>query len=116
MRRTRRDDGAMSVELVAFVPILAIVTLLLVQGFIALSSVSSIENAARDGARAASLGRDAGQAVRAQLPDRLILDDVSRYPCGSGQCVSVEARVPVGVPGIAVHHVTVTRSVAFPRG
>lgn len=110
-----RDRGSMSVELVGFLPVLAMVTLLLVQGFLAAGAVSSAQQAARDGARAAALGRSVVSAVDAQLPDWVRLERLDAYGC-DGECVSVEVRVPIGVPGITTSDLTVTRTAEFPRG
>lgn len=109
------DRGSMSVELVAFVPALVLVTLLVVQGFLAATAVSSAQAAARDGARAAGLGRDVAAAVHAQVPDWVRVERLDRYGC-AGECVAVEVRIPIGVPGITVSDLTVTRTAEFPRG
>lgn len=56
-RGLRRDErGILDIELVTFIPILVLVTMFLVQGFLAVSTVTSVSAAARDGARAAMLG------------------------------------------------------------
>ena len=53
----RHDErGVLDIELVGFIPALVIVLLLLLQGFLAVSTVTSTSAAARDGARAAMLG------------------------------------------------------------
>jgi hypothetical protein len=113
----RSDRGSMAVELVGFVPLLALITLLLVQGFLAATAVTSAMQAARDGARAWSLGRDVQLAVDAQLPSWVRLQDVDQYSC-DGEClgVAVEVRIPIGIPGITVQDLTVTRHAEFPRG
>ena len=54
LRRLRRSErGVLDIELVLFVPLLVIITLFLIQGFLAVSTVTSVSAAARDGARAA---------------------------------------------------------------
>ena len=56
-RGLRRDErGILDIELVTFIPILVLVTMFLVQGFLAVSTVTSVSAAARDGVRAAMLG------------------------------------------------------------
>ena len=51
--RLRHDErGVLDIELIGFVPILVLVTMFLVQGFFAVSTVTSVSAAARDGARA----------------------------------------------------------------
>jgi len=112
---SRSDRGSMSVELIGFVPVLTLVTLLLVQGFLAAAAVTSAQQAARDGARAASLGRDVSLAVDDQIPSWVTLENLDRYAC-SGECVAVEVRIPIGIPGITVQDLTVTRTAEFPRG
>ena len=54
LRRVER--GALDIELAGFIPVLLVVLLLLLQGFLAISTVTSTSAAARDGARAAMLG------------------------------------------------------------
>ena len=87
----------------------------LVQGFLAVSTVTSVSAAARDGARAAMLGRSPEQAAHEALPDWVRLESVSDS-CGSGHCVQVTARVPIGIPSITSERVTVTRTAYFPEG
>mgnify|MGYP000847265260 FL=1 len=113
-RLLREEKGVLDIELVAFVPILVLVTLFLVQGFLAVSTVASVESAARDGARAAMLGQAPGEAVERSLPDWVRLESVSDN-CASGRCVSVTARVPIGLPSITTEDVTVTRTAYFPE-
>ena len=96
-------------------PILVLVTMFLVQGFLAVSTVTSVSAAARDGARAAMLGRSPEQAAHEALPDWVRLESVSDS-CGSGHCVQVTARVPIGIPAITTEHLTVTRTAYFPEG
>ena len=96
-------------------PILVLVTMFLVQGFLAVSTVTSVSAAARDGARAAMLGRSPEQAAHEALPDWVRLESVSDG-CGSGHCVQVTARVPIGIPSITSERVTVTRTAYFPEG
>ena len=94
----RHDErGVLDIELVGFIPALVIVLLLLLQGFLAVSTVTSTSAAARDGARALEDGRPAGQAVMASLPDSIRLTSVSS--CGRG-CVRVEATTPIGIPSV----------------
>ena len=113
--RLRHDErGVLDIELIGFVPILVLVTMFLVQGFLAVSTVTSVSAAARDGARAAMLGRSPEQAAHQALPDWVRLESVSDS-CGPGHCVQVTARVPIGIPSITSEHVTVTRTAYFPE-
>ena len=114
LRRLRRSErGVLDIELVLFVPLLVIITLFLIQGFLAVSTVTSVSAAARDGARAAMLGRSATAAEKS-LPDWVALESVTDG-CGREHCVQVTARVPIGLPSITTKHVTVTRTAYFPE-
>ena len=116
IRRLRHEErGVLDIELIGFVPILVLVTMFLVQGFLAVSTVTSVSAAARDGARAAMLARSPEQAAHEALPDWVRLESVSDG-CGSGHCVQVTARVPIGIPAITTEHLTVTRTAYFPEG
>ena len=111
----RNERGILDIELVAFIPILVLVTMFLVQGFFAVSTVTSVSAAARDGARAAMLGRSPEQAARDALPGWVQLESVSNT-CKDKHCVEVTARVPIGIPSFTSKHVTVTRTADFPKG
>lgn len=117
MSRGLRSDerGILDIELVTFIPILVLVTMFLVQGFLAVSTVTSVSAAARDGARAAMLGHSPTQAAREALPTWVQLESVSDR-CGNRHCVEVTARVPIGIPSLTSKHVTVTRTADFPKG
>lgn len=116
IRRLRHEErGVLDIELIGFVPILVLVTMFLVQGFLAVSTVTSVSAAARDGARAAMLGRSPEQAAHKALPAWVRLESVSD-DCGSSHCVQVTARVPIGIPSITSKHITVTRTAYFPEG
>lgn len=115
LRRLRRSErGVLDIELVLFVPLLVIITLFLIQGFLAVSTVTSVSAAARDGACAAMLGRSATAAAEKSLPDWVALESVTDG-CGREHCVQVTARVPIGLPSITTKHVTVTRTAYFPE-
>ena len=114
-RLRHEERGVLDIELIGFVPILVLVTMFLVQGFFAVSTVTSVSAAARDGARAAMLGRSSEQAAQEALPSWVRLESVSDG-CGSGHCVQVTARVPIGIPSITSERVTVTRTAYFPEG
>ena len=111
----RHDErGVLDIELVGFIPALVIVLLLLLQGFLAVSTVTSTSAAARDGARAAMLGRSATAAAENSLPDWVTLQSVTD-DCGNDHCVQVTARVPIGLPACTTEHITVTRTAYFPE-
>ncbi|WP_243118343.1 pilus assembly protein [Actinomyces wuliandei] len=115
LRRLRRDEsGVLDIELIAFVPVLVLVLLMLLQGFLAVATVTSVSAAARDGARAAMLGRSATVAAERSLPSWVTLESV-RDGCGSAHCVEVTARIPIGLPALTTEHVTVSRTAYFPE-
>ncbi|MBF5080227.1 hypothetical protein F1641_00245 [Quadrisphaera sp. INWT6] len=117
VRRARTDAGSLAVELVAVVPVLLVVTLLCVQGFGAVSAVEATQRAARDAARAASLGEDPVAAARADLP---LAGELRRVSTGGGcgdVCVRVDVEVPLGVPGfVTLVRLPVSRTAAMPAG
>ena len=108
------ERGVLDIALVGFIPALVIVLLLLLQGFLAVSTVTSTSAAARDGARAAMLGRSATAAAENSLPDWVTLQSVTD-DCGNDHCVQVTARVPIGLPAFTTEHITVTRTAYFPE-
>lgn len=114
--RRHRERGSLSVELAIAIPIIVLVTLFVVQGFLAVSVISSAQTAARNGARAAMTRSTSVEgAVAEALPDWVVTEGVSRS-CPGENCVAVTVRMPVGVPWITSEELTVTRSASFPRG
>lgn len=91
-----RDDGQASVELVAVVPVLLIVTLVVAQLAVAGYALWSAGAAARAGARAGYVGGDAEAAARRSLPAPL------RHGADVEDADGVEVRVraPALIPGI----------------
>jgi len=115
VRRTRADTGSLAVELVAVVPVLLVVTLLCVQGSGAVSAVEATQRAARDAARAASLGEDPVAAARADLPPAAELRRVSTGGGCGDVCVRVDVEVPLGVPGfVTLVRLPLSRTAAMP--
>lgn len=108
------ERGVLDIELAGFVPILVLVLLFLLQGFMAVSTVTSVSAAARDGARASMLGHSPTMAAEESLPDWVSLESVTD-DCGSGHCVRVKARVPLGLPAFTTEHLTVSRTAYFPE-
>ena len=76
--------------------------------------MTSTSAAARDGARAAMLGRSATTAAEKALPSWVTLQSVTDG-CGNDHCVQVTARVPIGLPAFTTEHITVTRTAYFPE-
>jgi Flp pilus assembly protein TadG len=92
--RTRRhpgDRGSMSVELVVIAPALALLLLLIGAGGRWVESHGALDGAARDAARAASIGRTAGDA------DSLAAQAADSDLASSGWCDG--GTVAVGVTG-----------------
>jgi len=87
---SHREDGTASVELVATIPFLLLAVLVAAQIAIAGHALWSASVAARAGARAALVGRDAAEAARKALPPTMRR--------GSKVDDSEEVSVRVGVP------------------
>lgn len=114
------DRGSTSIELVGVVTMLVIVTWLCVQGLAITQVGSSVEHAARDGARAGSIpGRSVTDAVEAQLPSWAQVESIrtgsDAVPGCAGSCVRVEVSVPISLPGITVTSFRVARDAEMPR-
>ena len=90
------DSGQASVELIAAIPALALVTLLVAQLALGGYGLWSAGVAARAGARAAYVGGDAERAARASLPGALRRDASVSDRNG----VQVQVRPPSLVPGL----------------
>jgi pilus assembly protein CpaE len=89
----RSERGQASVELVATLPAVVLVTLIVWQLALAGQTAWLCANAARVAARAAAVGEDAEAAARSSLPASLERDlDVARRNDGT---VEVEVRVPI---------------------
>ena len=99
MARTRSlsaDDGQATVELVALLPLMALLAALLWQGLVAGQAVWLAGTAARAAARASAVGGDERAAARRVLPARLERGLVVRRLASSGG-----VRVAIAVPAIA---------------
>ena len=95
--RSRSERGQASVELVALLPLMAVLAGLLWQAIVAGQAVWLAGAAARAAARANALGADAPAAVRRVLPDRLERGlVVRRAPSGSGVQVAIAIPAVVG--------------------
>ena len=118
-RRPRGERGSMAIELVAIVPVLVLVTILCIEGFLASAAAGAAQKAARDGARADSMGRDGVGAALDSLPGWVRNPKVSQGSAAKGGCAGicyrVEVEVPLVVPGFSTGVVTVARSAELPR-
>jgi hypothetical protein len=94
---TRGEDrGQASVELVAAIPVLTLVTLLVAQLALAGYALWSAGVAARAGARAAYVGGDGERAARGSLPEPLSRDAT----VSDGNGLRVRVLTPSLVPGV----------------
>jgi Flp pilus assembly protein TadG len=119
-RAAAGERGSVAIELVGVIPLLVLVTMALVQGWLLVSAVEATTRAARDGARAEARQPGSGEAAaRAQLPDWVSVADISRQgPDGSctGVCTRVAVEIPLGIPGfIQAGSIGVVRAADFPR-
>src|SRR3954471_3267336 len=96
MARARGQSGQASVELVAAIPVLLLVTLVVAQLAVAGYALWSAGAAARAGARAGYVGGDAQAAARHSLPAPL------RHGAHVKDSDGVEVRIeaPALIPGI----------------
>lgn len=94
-RRSRDQRGQATVELVALLPLVAVLAGLLWQAVVAGQAVWLAGSAARAAARASAIGADARVAARRVLPRRLergLL--VVERPGGRDEGVRVDIRIP----------------------
>src|SRR5215210_1657814 len=100
MPSIRGQDGQASVEIVALLPLLALVAFALWQAVVAGQAMWLAGSAARAAARAEALGADPASAARAALPPRL--EAGLRVRAGDDGAVRVTLRIPAVVMGGAV--------------
>lgn len=94
--RLRGEDGTASVELVAVVPLLLLAVLVAAQIAVAGQALWSAGVAARAGARAALVGRDADAAARRALPESMR----GEAKVEEDEAVSVRVSVPRLLPAL----------------
>ncbi|GGM42919.1 TadE/TadG family type IV pilus assembly protein [Promicromonospora citrea] len=112
--RSRRERGQAAVELVGLVFAMVLVGLLAVQGITVAQTASVAQEAARNGARAVSLGHDGAAAVEHTVPDGLDVKDVDVSVGDDGAArVRVTLSAPLGVAGLTVVDVDLTRTASF---
>ncbi len=99
MRSSRREDGQAAVELVALLPLIALLAAGAWQLAVAGHAAWSADAAARAAARAAAVGRDPEAAARATLPGRLERELTVGRAAGG---VRVELGIPrvLGLPAL----------------
>jgi hypothetical protein len=93
-RHTRAERGQASVELVALLPLMAVLAGLLWQGVVAGQAIWLAGSAARAAARASAIGADEVAAARRVLPARLERGLVVRRAASRGGGVRVAIAVP----------------------
>lgn len=93
-RRSRAENGQATVELVALLPLMAVLAGLLWQAVVAGQAVWLAGSAARAAARASAVGADASAAARRVLPDRLERGLVVRSATPGGGGVQVAIAIP----------------------
>ncbi|MFC7624048.1 TadE/TadG family type IV pilus assembly protein [Microlunatus sp. GCM10028923] len=108
-RRRMAERGTASIELVAIVPMVMIIVVAVVQVLSSAFTVQAASQAARDGARAFSLGRSPEAAVQASLPGTVRLIEVTRVGPRHGVRVTVQ-----GPAYLVIGERTVTREVIMP--
>jgi hypothetical protein len=111
MRATGEESGQASVELVALLPLIAVVALVCWQAVVVGQSVWLSAAAARSAARAAAVGADEDAAARRALPPEL--ERGLRVSRRSGGRVRVAVRIPSVVGGWRLGGAASTAS--FPR-
>ena len=96
-RPSGTEQGQASVELVALLPLMAVLAALLWQAVVAGQAVWLAGSAARAAARASALGTDASAAARRVLPDRLERGLVVRRAPSGSRGVQVAIAIPAVV-------------------
>lgn len=100
-RRRPGEHGQATVELVALLPLLAVLAALLWQAVVAGQAVWFAGSAARAAARASAIGSDARAAARRVLPDRLERGlVVDRERGDQGVRVAIQIPTVVGTAGL----------------
>jgi hypothetical protein len=106
-----RDRAQATLEFMAMVPLVLAVLVCAVQVMAQAYTAHAASQAARDGARAASLGQSAAGAVQASLPGNVQL--LTMRSTGPGHTVVVEVKPPIELIPF-VDDYKITRSVTMP--
>lgn len=109
----RRDQrGTAALEVIGLAPLVLLLTLVLLYSGLALYGITATQTAARQAARAESLGENPYGAAGAALPGWLQPVSVDPQPVGDGGTrISVTTDLPDLLPGTDL---LVTRSAAMP--
>lgn len=97
-RRAGERSGQATAELVALLPLLAVLGLCLWQAVVAGHAVALAGAAARSAARARAVGGDSGAAARSVLPRRLEQGLLVRERSGGSVWVAVRVPAVLGRP------------------
>ena len=106
MRAAGREDGVATLELVGLLPVVLISLMLFVQLVIGVHTVQATNDAARQAARAYSLGRDPQAAAENSLPTGLRVARLDTFGPDHGATVQVD--VPLVSRFMPQWHVTRT--------
>jgi Flp pilus assembly protein TadG len=109
-RRPRGEAGQSTLELVAVVPVVLVLTGILLQLAAAVWAVTDVTDAARQGARASSKG-DNGCAAATRALSGSLGDDVVSCSSGGGT-LRIEVAAPILVPGF--DDFTIVRTASMP--
>lgn len=116
--KPERERGAITLEFVGTVAVVLVMMLTAWQGLLAMHALSQTNTAARDAARAASLGEDWNEAGRAALSESLQED--SHVECvrdAADVTCTAHVNVPlinIGGTGSAIPPMTMTREATMP--
>ncbi|GAA4725257.1 hypothetical protein GCM10023216_14470 [Isoptericola chiayiensis] len=113
----RGDEGQAAIELAGAVFVLLLVTVLAIQGILIAQGASVAQESARNGARALSQERsDWRRAAQESVPDGWGIVRIDGSRPGDRARVVTELEFPLGVAGIHVTDVRITRDAEFAQG
>ncbi|MBL8931187.1 MAG: pilus assembly protein [Kineosporiaceae bacterium] len=113
MRAAGRDRGAAALEFAGVAPLVLLAALIALQFGVIGWTVVATGQAARDGARAASLGQNASAAATAALPGSLSASSVTTADTGDGHRCTVQVDIPTLLP-LPFELGTVSRTAEMP--
>ena len=110
------ETGQSTFELIGYTFAVLVVAVMCVQAVYVSQAAATAQQAARDGARAYTLGQPVGSAVDAQLPGWLEEEGSPRvtFPTASSVKVEVTVHIPVMMGNRKVGTVTMSRSAEMP--